>query len=104
MPKFVEIPADAPAPVELSEKGLEKRVKEAGAEVERLRQVRHKVRETTPKSSLLAALAETDEEFMAAIDALNQAEHDLGRFRGAGEGQRVEVGTAREVGSAGSGG
>ena len=104
MPKFEEIPADAPSPSEQDEASLEKALKAAQKEVDRIRKVRWEVRDSTGKSGVLAALAETDEEFMAAIDRLNQAERDLGRFRGAGEGQHVEVGAAREVGAAGGNG
>lgn len=102
MPKFVEIGADEASPAELDEAGLEKALKAAQKDVDRLRKVRVGVREETPKSKVLEALVETEEEFQAAIDRLNQAEHDLGRFRGAGEGQHVAVGLATEVGSAGS--
>jgi hypothetical protein len=103
VPKFEEIPAGAESPADLTEDDLVKAVEKAQKEVDRFRKIRVKVREEMPKAGVLKALAETEDDFQAAIDRLNQAEHDLGRFRGAGEGQRVSVGTAKEVGAAGGG-
>ena len=95
MPKLVEIDGDAPYE-EVTEEQLIAKVEEAEAEVERIRAIRVEVRETASRVSVLERLAETDEEFQEAIDALNEAEKTLGRFRGAVEGQHVAVGTAAE--------
>lgn len=96
MPKFEEIDGDTPTPAEVTEAILVAAVTEAHSEVERIRQVRATIRETTPKGQVLAGLVETDDEFQAAVNASNAAEKALGRFRGAAEGQHVPVGTVHE--------
>lgn len=102
MPRFEEIGADEESPSLVSEEDMEKAVVKAEKEVERIRKIRIQVREETPKAKILEALSETDEEFVAAIDALNEAQRTLGRFRGAQEGQHVAVGTASDKEKVGS--
>lgn len=103
MPQFKEIPAGAYDPdevVEVTEESLQEAVESAQERVEEIRSQRLEVRATAPKGKALAALAETEQDFQGALKSLADAEKALGRFRGAGEGTRVAVGTATEKGRA----
>jgi hypothetical protein len=99
MPQFENIPAgayDPEAEADVSEESLEVAVAEAREEVDRIRAEQYEIRQTAPKAKLLEALQPSDAELQEAIVALSDAERRLGRFRGAGPGQTVPVGTASD--------
>ena len=104
MPKVVEIPAGAyePEDVEVSEESLRAAIEEAQERVAEVKAQRRDARENAPRSVLREALAETDQAYVDAIDALNNAERALGRFlRSDQAAHHVVVDGASESGSVG---
>lgn len=100
MPKFVNIPADAPVAEAPTVESLTAAVDEARAEVDKYRKIQAEARATLSRAEFARVKADTDADFIAAIDALAAAEKALGRFRGAGAGQRVAVGAASDTNKA----
>ena len=91
--KHVAPPAAKPP----TEKGLAAAVKKATDTAAGIAKKRHKIRDTTPRGKVVAALEPTDADYAAALDGLAAAEKAYGRFtRGGGPGQTVKVGSATE--------
>lgn len=109
MPKRVNIPAQDDPEIRVSRvdnaadlETLEAALKEAVAKREEIRAERNRIRDEEPRSKVRGLLAESDEEFTAAIEAANAAEAAYRRAKfGGAAGQRVQVGVARESGKAG---
>lgn len=82
MPKIVEIEAGAydPAELEVTEESLRANVEAAREQLSAMREKRREIRDTVPMRQVAEALAETDDDHVAAVDALNDAERALGRF------------------------
>ena len=97
MPIEVRVEAGAEPDPEQTEEGLAEAVEVAQTAVAEFQELRAEIRATTPKPDLLSALGDTDDDALAAVDALAAAEKAYGRFtRGGSAGQVVPVGTARE--------
>lgn len=97
MAKINLIDADAEVPVPLDLDGLADAVEDAKQVAESVRDQRISARgDDVTLANKRDVLAETDQPYVDALDALAAAEKALGRAQGAGPGQTVEVGAATE--------
>ena len=102
MPNYKRIKEGDAPPTPQTPKELSARIAELEAIVVDFQKQRSEARQTLGRDAKMAALAETNEAFQAALDELAATQKDLYRMlHGGTAGQTVAVGSASEASKAG---